>query len=83
MSDQRVGKPLGGRRARLYVIEDCESSFWTGARWEAANLSLAARFTTLRGATETLCEIAPGTDRARFPLRVEVWRPVRAKRAGR
>lgn len=74
MSDPKHLTPSARpRRARLYLIEDVDSEMWTGAVWSDV-FGLAARYTTLRGASEALCRITPGTERKRFPLRVSVRR---------
>jgi len=60
-----------------YVIHDKDGETWAGgSRW-TDSLGQAARFSSLTGASEALCHLAPGTSRDRFPLRIARWRKAR------
>lgn len=65
-----------------YIIHDVDGARWCGGdEWdnEGGN-DRAARFSTLVGASEALCRLAPGTSRSHFPLYLSKWRPAKKKK---
>jgi len=65
-----------------YIIRDTNGDCWCGGSdWNnEGDISRAARFSTLVGASEALCRLAPGTSRDRFPLYISKWVPAKKKR---
>lgn len=65
-----------------YIIHDVDGARWCGNDdWdnESGN-DRAARFSTLVGASEALCRLAPGTARCHFPLYISKWLPAKKRR---